>query len=299
MASVCGLLLSGIFPGKFPGVFPAGRAFGSFSFLLPIAHERSDLMTFVSVAEAARSLGIDEKTLRRWLADAQLPLQSHPHDGRKKGISQEHLQDLARLHQRSLASPPEVPSAPISGEEPSLPDSLLALPEQIAALQTQIAALQQQVADLTLLLQQQAAPKAEAAAPIQPGKTSQRSPKPAPQASLSRPAAKTPRKSAHVIPRVEYGEQGRYVVICPKKGRLALEPDSEEWFAWVKEQESFRFVGKGGYFTAHHWWRVPHGAWRAHRKIRNHTRTLRLAPNQELTIAVLEQAAEALQALCA
>jgi len=32
-------------------------------------------MTFVSFAQATRSLGIDAKTLHRWLADAQLPLQ--------------------------------------------------------------------------------------------------------------------------------------------------------------------------------------------------------------------------------
>jgi hypothetical protein len=159
----------------------------------------------------------------------------------------------------------------------------------------QIAALQQQVADLTLLLQQQTSPKSETAAPTQPGKTSQRSPKPAPQAPRSRRAAKQPSKPVHVIPRVEYGEQGRYVVICPKKGRLALEPDSEEWFAWVAEQESFRFVGKAGYFTAHHEWRVPKGAWRAHWHIRNHVHSLRLAPAPDLTIAVLEQAAVALQ----
>jgi hypothetical protein len=73
-------------------------------------------------------------------------------------------------------------------------------------------------------------------------------------------------------------------------------PETEEWFTWVAEQESFRFVGQGGYFTAHHWWRVPRGAWRAHRHIRNHNYNLRLAPNHELTIAVLEQAAQALQA---
>jgi hypothetical protein len=50
-----------------------------------------------------------------------------------------------------------------------------------------------------------------------------------------------------------------------------------------------------GHFTAHHEWRVKKGAWRAHRHIRNHSYTLRLAPAQELTIAVLEQAAETLQ----
>ena len=45
-------------------------------------------MTFVSLADACRRLGIDAKTLRRWLEDAQLPLQSHPRDGRKKGVSE-------------------------------------------------------------------------------------------------------------------------------------------------------------------------------------------------------------------
>lgn len=60
--------------------------------------------------------------------------------------------------------------------------------------------------------------------------------------------------------------------------------------------DSYRFVGKAGHFTAHHEWRVPKGAWRAHRHIRNHVHVLRLVPNYELAIAVLEQAAQALQA---
>ncbi len=51
-----------------------------------------------------------------------------------------------------------------------------------------------------------------------------------------------------------------------------------------------------GHFSAHHEWRVKKGAWRAHRHIRNRVYIQRLAPTQELTIAVLEQAAEALQA---
>jgi hypothetical protein len=49
--------------------------------------------------------------------------------------------------------------------------------------------------------------------------------------------------------------------LCPKRGLLPFEPDSPEWFAWVTEQDSFRFVGKQGRFTAHHEWRVPKGAW--------------------------------------
>ena len=86
------------------------------------------------------------------------------------------------------------------------------------------------------------------------------------------------------------------MVICPKHGLLPFEPDTQEWFAWLAEQSSFRFVGKVGSFSAHHEWRVPKGAWRAHRHIRNQNYILPLAPNQELTIVVLEQAAAALQA---
>jgi hypothetical protein len=77
---------------------------------------------------------------------------------------------------------------------------------------------------------------------------------------------------------------------------LELVPDTPQWFAWLARQSSFRFVGKQGYFSAHHEWRVPKGAWRAHRHIRNHSYTLRLAPTHDLTSAVLEQAALALQA---
>lgn len=85
-------------------------------------------------------------------------------------------------------------------------------------------------------------------------------------------------------------------MICPKRGLLSFEPDTSEWFAWVAKQPSFRFVGKEGHFTAHHEWTTPRGAWRAHRQIRNHSYNVRLAPNQHLAIAVLEQAAHTLQA---
>ncbi len=257
-------------------------------------------MTFVSVAQAAHRLGIDAKTLRRWLVEAQLPLHSHPGDGRKKGVSDEHLQRLAHLHHRQLTSSEVQVPAQLSCQITALPADLLALPEQLCALQTQLAALQQQVADLTRLMTQHAPEPVIPLAPTKPASTAKPPKKPTRFAPRSRPAAsataKTPPKPVHVIPRVEYGEEGHYVVLGPKRGLLPLEPETQEWFAWVAEQDSFRFVGKGGHFTAHHEWRVPKGAWRAHRQIRNHNSIQRLAPNQELTIAVLEQAAEALQA---
>jgi hypothetical protein len=252
-------------------------------------------MTVFSVAQAARLLDIDAKTLHRWLADAHLPLQQHPRDARKKGISEEQFQTLARLHHRSSALPAPEPSAPLSSALFPLPDALLALPEALAVLQAQVTALRQQVSDLTTLLQQPVQLPAPRATPAQ-GLTATRRP-PAPR---SQPAvAKMPRQPTHVIPRVEYHTEGRYVVICPKQGVLPFAPDSSEWFAWVAEQDSFRFVGQHAHFTAHHEWRVPKGAWRAHRHIRNRAHTQRLAPNHELTIAVLEHAATTIQALLA
>jgi transposase-like protein len=257
-------------------------------------------MIFVSVADACRHLGIDAKTLHRWLAQAHLPLQSHPGDGRKKGVSSDQLHLLARLHQRSLTPLPQQPPALDASQESALPAVLLVLPERLDALQAQLATLQQQVATLTHLLAQHAHQPAIPLAPAQPPSTLRRLPKPASAAPRSRPTTsatvKTPPKPTHVIPRVEYGKEGRYGVICPKHGLLPLEPDTPEWFAWLATQDSFRFVGRLGRFTAHHEWRVPKGAWRAHRHIHNHSYTLRLAPTQELTIAVLEQAAATLQA---
>ncbi len=248
-------------------------------------------MTVVSVAEASRRLGIDAKTLRRWLEEAHLPLQDHPCDGRKKGLSGEHLALLAHLHHRHLDALPQEPPLSVPAGQPSLPAELLALPEALGLLQAQITVLQASVATLTSLLQPHLPPPASPPPPLSPPKPAKRSPGPPSPAPT-----KTPAKPAHVIPRVEYATEGRYVVICPKHGVLPFEPDTPQWFAWVAQQPSFRFVGKEGHFTAHHEWTTPRGAWRAHRHIRNHSYNLRLAPNQHLTRAVLEQAAHSLHA---
>jgi len=93
-------------------------------------------MTVVSVAAAADRLGIDAKTLRRWLEEAQLPLHRHPRDGRKKGLSDEHLQALARLHQRCLAPLSLESPAPAESLGPALPAALLALHELLPGQET-------------------------------------------------------------------------------------------------------------------------------------------------------------------
>jgi len=260
-------------------------------------------MTLIALNECCRLLAIDGKTLRRWLAQAELCVQAHPEDARSKGLTYDQLLLLARAHHRRLAGlPPALPApaglvaAPIS---PELSAELLPLLHRLSALPEQIAALEQHMAQLTALLE---APRR----PTVTTPTTQRStvrghaPTATKAGTKARRAAASPAPrpipSAQVIPRVEYVQEGHYVVLCPKGGLLPLAPDTPEWFTWLATQSSFRFVGKEGHFSAHHEWRVPRGAWRAHRQIRNHSYTLRLSPTHELTIAVLEQAAAALQA---
>lgn len=248
-------------------------------------------MSFFSVADCCRHLGIDPKTLRRWLAQAQLSLSPHPTDARKQGLGELALREVARQHQRDLPALPHSPLERPPDAVVSWPSALLALPAHLEAVQHQMAALQEQVMALTQAL-------ANHPVPTHPGPaTRQRTPRPrSTSRSTGVAPVKPPRQPVHVIPRVEWDGAGHYVVICPKKGRLPLEPDTPEWFDWLRTQSSFRFVGKEGTFSAHHEWRVPSGAWRAHRHLRNHGYHLRLAPTQQLTSAVLEQAAAALQA---
>src|SRR2546422_10868193 len=55
-----------------------------------------------------------------------------------------------------------------------------------------------------------------------------------------------------LLPLIEYGAHGTYVVICPQQGELHLSPDSLEWFAWLASVSSLRFVGKCRRLTACH-----------------------------------------------
>jgi hypothetical protein len=106
------------------------------------------------------------------------------------------------------------------------------------------------------------------------------------------------RKHPRVLPLVEYGAQGNYVVISPEEGLLSFEPDSPEWFAWLSTLPSFRFVGQQGRFTAFRGYQCsPRTPWWAHRQIRNHSHKRRLGLTASVTIASLELAATSLQAL--
>ena len=261
-------------------------------------------MTLIALTHCCHLLGIDGKTLRRWLAQAQLPVQAFPDDARCKGLARDHLLVLARAHHRSLADLSEAWPAPAptaSAEtSPELCAELLTVLQTLSALPAQLAALQRQLADLTALVQ--SPPQASVSIPHAQQKAARRS-APAPTKALARarPSAssrmKRPEPPAQVLPLIEYGVQGRYVTICPTHGLLLLEPDTPEWFAWLATLSSFRFVGKGGRLTAHREVeRLPRAAWRAHRSMRSHTYNLHLGSTASLTIATLEQAAATLDA---
>jgi len=263
-------------------------------------------MSFLSVADCCRRLCIDPKTFRHWLEAAHLSLSPHPTDGRSKGLPPEHLERLAAAHRRMLVPWPSQPQAsPSTSREDAArasapaPQPTLPASELLSVLLAQLSLMHEHLARLS----HQLVPP-EVAGPIHPPTLE------AAAAALSPPALRPsasdkqeavqesrPRPPARVLPLVEYGRDGHYVVICPKEGRLSIEPDSDEWFAWLQSRSAFRFVGQAGRFTAHRESnRLPNAVWRAHRKIRNRTYNQRLAHTPGLTSTVLEQAAATLQA---
>jgi len=255
-------------------------------------------MTFVSLADSCRQLAIDPKTLRRWLAQAPFTLQSHAHDARRTGLTEEQLRWLAQAHHRSLAALPQEPLVPAPltpAEALDLPADLRELLVALRSLPAQLAALQEHLADLSHSLSQRAEPSATARsrAGVTSKATNSR------RRSRGRTKGSQPQRpsKAQVLALVEYTGEGHYVVISPKGGLLPFEPDTPAWFAWLTTCSSFRFVGKMGRLTAHRELQNPSRAvWRAHRNIRNHTYNVRLGKTEQLSIAALEQAAAALHA---
>ena len=253
-------------------------------------------MTLVSLADSCRHLSIDPKTLRRWLAAAPFSLQPHPHDARRTGLTQEQLHWLATAHHRSLDTlsqelPQPVPS--LAAEVSALPEDLSEVLQTLRALPSQLAALQEQLADLNHQLSHLAEPAPTARS--RAGATSK-----AADRSRSRTASRSqPQRlsKAQVVALVEYAGEGHYVVISPRGGLLPFEPESPAWFAWLLNCSSFRFVGSLGWLTAHReLHNVSRAVWRAHRTIRNHTYNVHLGKTEDLTIAILEQAAATLHA---
>ena len=289
-------------------------------------------MTIMSLADSCRLLAIDAKTLHRWLSLAHISVQAHPLDARLKCVTCEQVQQLAATHRRTLPelseqpfpAAPSVPSIPSDVRAASVWSSVVSevstpiteLTQQLGSLQTQVVTLQHQLALLTEQLQKEqqwrisvtktfednslesSLEKSAESSLEKPTESSLEKPTESSLEKESVPTSIDRRKHPRVLPLVEYGAQGNYVVISPEQGMLSFEPDSPEWFAWLSTLPSFRFVGLHGRLTAFRGYQCsPHTSWWAHRQIRNHSHKRRLGLTDSVTIASLELAASSLQAL--
>jgi hypothetical protein len=290
------------------------------------------LMSIISLADCCRLLAIDPKTLRRWLSLAHLPVQPHPLDTRLKCVTHEQLQLVAAAHHRRLPESREQPFQAETSASSTASDvrcaSVLSsvmsdvsvliteLTQQLGSLQAPVATLQPQLALLTEQLQKEqqwrtshvstfeekslesSQEKSLESSQEKSLESSQEKSLESSQEKESAPASLDRRKHPHILPLVEYGVQGKYVVISPEQGMLPFEPDSPEWFAWLSTLPSFRFVGQHGRLTAFRGYQCsPSTPWWAHRQIRNHSHKRRLGLTASVTIASLELAATSLQAL--
>jgi len=287
-------------------------------------------MTLVPFTDCCAMLGIDAKTLRNWLRQANLEWAAHPKDARLKCLTREQVEQLATLHTRPLPSPLSPPlarafAAPGKPEsEAQFLEATILLPtsvspeadlrKQLACLEKSVTSMQEQLAQLALELLQERSLRYEHRLSALEAQLQQQRDVPASayerealgEAPLPESLSTTGRRlhpaelraRSRVIPLIEYGAADTYVVICPHEGALQLVPDSPEWFEWFATISSFRFVGQQGRFTAYR--DSKHGrpsrSWRAHRWLHQHNYKHSLGVTDQLTITRLEQVAAILQA---
>jgi len=242
-------------------------------------------MALLPVADGARLLGIHPKTLHHWLKEVNMPLAIHPTDARIKCVSEEHLQQVASLHGRSLqspvlldaASPPLVPSqlqalpAPANERESASPACLLPTPhesdaeltQKLACLESRLDTLQEQIAQLALALLQERERSvdhrlATLESLLQSLMGRQMPNLPVPEVRKEFVCPVPPPRPLHPAdhlarsrrpPLIEYSAQRVYVIISSQEGEVHLEPDSRAWFDWLATLSSFRFVGPAGRTT--------------------------------------------------
>jgi hypothetical protein len=262
-------------------------------------------MNSLSVVDCCQMLGIDPKTLRQWVVQAQMSLHPHPTDARVKCLTSEQVNLLASLHGRVLQPRAFVPleASPKSDEGisrgPITGSTDLDLRERLVQMETQLATLQAQVASLALRLLQEreqhteqrllaletqlALPKEQALVPLTVGSV--------PGLSAV-PEAHPTEKRAPLIPLVECTAKGSYVLICPKEGELRITPDTPAWFAWLASLSSFRFVGKCGRFSARRGYnRRPNRCWYAQRHIHQKSYSKYIGVSENVTTNRLEEIA--------
>jgi hypothetical protein len=168
-------------------------------------------------------------------------------------------------------------------------------------MEEQITALQTQLTDLTLQLLHEREQRTEQrlqALEAQFSSTRERLPPPSARSVPAEPAIPLVahhalRQRTRLIPLIEYGASGQYVLICPREGEQPILPDSPEWFAWLATFNSFRFIGRQGRLSASRTKGRP--CWMAYRRIHGHCYAYGLGNTKRLTIAHLEQMAATLQ----
>ncbi len=263
-------------------------------------------MTRFSFIECCQFLAIDPKTLRQWLTQAQISLHPHPKDARIKCLTSEQVQTLAHLHGRVLQEPFEelaTPSARLN-EIPSrldIPDADLRA--RLEQLEAQVTTLHTHLTDLALQLLKERQHHTEQqvlARPAQQIITDEQ-----PFASGAGSALSVPMQPAvsvlvchpteqrnRLIPLIEYGAKGRYVLISPEEGEVSIAPDSPEWFAWLASLSSFRFVGQAGHFSARRGYNQrPNRSWYAQRGIHQKNYSKYIGVSEHITTDRLEQIA--------
>ncbi|GHO63566.1 hypothetical protein KSC_024580 [Ktedonobacter sp. SOSP1-52] len=261
-------------------------------------------MIFLAQHLCCRLLGIDPKTLRRWVALAQIAFLKSPLDARLRCLTSASLQYLATIHDRPLDPslvPGEIPSSeklnaphaePDPPQEPSA--SLVHLQQLVETLQLQVSQLaldllqerrrreeQEQKTRQILLSSQPSASKE--ASPKDPHM--QDPPKLAPSSRKGRPRA--------LIPLIAVQSDGSYLVVCPQHGELHIPPDSRQWFTWLDTLSSFRFLGRQGRLSTYR--KQGKASWMAYRRLHGHVSQFSLGTTNQLTIAHLEHMASLLQ----
>ena len=284
----------------------------------------------IAQMECCTMLGVGPKTLRNWLRHAGLSFIAHPTDARLKCLTEEQVQQLATLHARPLPQPPLAPptlrkeaiapalpegNAAVKQEQETLPVSApptlseeVELRKTMCRLEAKVTTLQEHLTQLTLELLRERSERyeqrlstLEALLPQQPARPSSVQ-ELVPIASArphSLPAAPRPLQPAElharsrILPRIEYGTQGLYVLICPQEGMLSFPLDSPEWFDWLASLASFRFLGPHGRFTAYREGQTR--TWKAYRTFHGRSHRRYLGITDRLTIARLEHVAASLQ----
>jgi hypothetical protein len=256
---------------------------------------------------------------------------THPTDGRLKCLTCEQVQQLATLHAHPLqmaSDPPPAlpeettpPASPPAGTAPAQENKALLISvtsssaeetewrKAVCGLEAKVLTLQEQLTQLTIELLRERTARyeqrlnaLEALLPQRVGNSSsaQELVPVVEQRPLSPPVAPRPLQPAEllarsrILPRIEYGTQGLYVLVCPQEGVLSFSVDSPEWFDWLASLASFRFLSPHGRFTAYREGQTR--TWKAYRAFHGRPHRRYLGITDRLTIARLEQVAASLQA---